>query len=317
MNELSITLTTPSDINGKTYGEYCHWHRLVGEFDRRGHNIQAVCPLASQYRIVDSRPMVGTVFNIKPSQGRYKTVKGVGSAGGDILFLHSYDETNDHFRRVDPFQSQFLHLLGGQFKHLVNTPQAERYTFKDQMWYIAHDTGLPVVPSSAFQEKEDLKDYIRQRGRVIVKPVDGAQGRGVGVLDWEDNELEQTLDGLDMSSAIFQPFMKYRAERQVFFIDGKVVGAVEKANDGAIGKGTHEETRVIPTEFDRSVARTIAKRTGLEIGRVDILYGVEGENDRVILELNGSGSGQFYYKGRRVIADYSKNIVDYCEYKAR
>lgn len=317
MNELSITLTTPSDINGKTYGEYCHWHRLVGEFDRRGHNIQAVCPLASQYRIVDSRPMVDAVFNVKSSQGRFKTVRGAEEARGDILFLHSYDETNDHFGRVDPFQSQFLHLLGGQFRNFVNTPQAERYTFKDQMWYIAHDTGLPIVPTSAFQEKGDLKDYIRQRGRVIVKPVDGAQGRGVAILDWEDKDLDTTLDGLDIPRVIFQPFMDYRAERQVFFIDSQVVGAVEKTNDGMFGKETYEETRVIPTEFDRTVVRTITKRTGLEIGRVDILYGVEGENDRVILELNGSGSGQFYYKGRRVIADYSKNIVDYCEYKAR
>jgi ribosomal protein S6--L-glutamate ligase len=150
--------------------------------------------------------------------------------------------------------------------------------------------GLPVPPTVACQDADSaLEAFHALGGDVVVKPLFGAEGRGL--VRVSDPELAwRTFRTLERMQAVLyvQQFIAHPGwDVRVFVLGGRVVGAIRRhARDGwrtNVAQGGRAEAVSLTVDEERLAVRA-AEAVGTPIAGVDLLPGPGGE--WFVLEVN-------------------------------
>jgi len=150
--------------------------------------------------------------------------------------------------------------------------------------------GIPVPPTVVCENSESaLEAFDALGGDVVVKPIFGAEGRGI--VRVSDPELAlrtfRTLEQLD-AVLYLQAFIDHGGyDDRVLLLDGEVIGGMrrrarEDFRTNISQRGTAEPW--IPEPRDIELARGAAEATGTCLAGVDLVSSSDGR--RMVLEVN-------------------------------
>ncbi len=182
------------------------------------------------------------------------------------------------------FRMDVLHAAEAAGVPVLNPPRAVEACVDK---YLANvrllRAGLPVPETVACQRADDALDaFARLGGDVVVKPLFGAEGRGmVRVSDpelaWRTfRAVEQTGGVLYLQRFVRHPGWDVRA----FVIGGRVVAAMRRTARGDWRTNVAQGGMVEPIELasaERKLAVRAAEAVGAAVVGVDLLPGPAGE----------------------------------------
>ncbi len=167
---------------------------------------------------------------------------------------------------------------------VVNSPKSlecavDKYLTTAKLQY----AGLPVPETIVCEHEDDALEVFEQLGRdVVVKPLFGAEGRGIVRVSDPDlaHRTFRTLMRLD-SVLYLQKFVDHGGfDVRVLVLAGAVVGAIRRrsADDFRtnISRNAIAEKH-LPTEQECHFALRAAETTGAYIAGIDLLYDKSGQ----------------------------------------
>jgi len=182
------------------------------------------------------------------------------------------------------FRMDMLHAAAAAGVLVLNPPRAVEACVDKYLTNVRLlAAGLPVPETVACQRADDaLMAFDRLGGDVVVKPLFGAEGRGmVRVIDpelaWRTfRAIEQTGGVIYLQRFVRHPGWDLRA----FVIGGKVVAAMKRTARGdwrtnVAQGGTAERAELAFSE--RKLAVQAAEAVGTAVAGVDLLPGPGGE----------------------------------------
>jgi RimK family alpha-L-glutamate ligase len=190
------------------------------------------------------------------------------------------------------FRMDVLHRAQANGIRIVNSPAALEACVDKYLATAKLDAaGLPVPPTVVCQDAEAALDAFHALGGdVVVKPLFGAEGRGL--MRVSDPELAwRTFRTLELSQAVLylQQFVRHPGwDLRVFVVGGRVLAAMRRyANDGwrtNVSLGGRAEAVTLNAD-EVKLALAAAAAVGAEVAGVDLLPTPSGE--RIVLEVNG------------------------------
>ena len=153
------------------------------------------------------------------------------------------------------------------------------------------DAGLPV-PKTVVCENSDaaLAAFEQLKGDVVVKPVFGAEGRGIVRVSDPDLAL-RTFRTLERIGAVLylQEFIAHEGfDLRVLVLDGRVLAAMRRRSPHDFRTNVSRQAQaepVAPTERERDWALRASAAVGTRVAGVDILYDRSGAG--YVIEVNG------------------------------
>ncbi len=189
------------------------------------------------------------------------------------------------------FRMDFLHAAVARGLRVVNPPRAVETCVDKYLTNVRlAAAGLPTPPTHVAQRADDAFDaFARLGGDVVIKPVFGAEGRGMQRIS--DRELAwRTFRVLEQSGQLIyqQRFVNHPGhDLRVFVMGGKVRAAMRRTAHGdwrtnVAQGGTTERAELSDNAV--SLALRAAAVVGCEIAGVDLLPGPNGE--LYVIEVN-------------------------------
>jgi glutathione synthase len=189
-------------------------------------------------------------------------------------------------RKDPPFDDTYLHAtqlleLARGRTVLVNDPRGLRDA--NEKLYALH---FPAVtpPTLVTREAARIKAFVREHGgRAVIKPLDGAGGRGVFVLSADDkntNAIIETSTDEGRRAAMVQRYIPEvrQGDRRILLLDGEPLGGILRVPaDDEARSNIHVGGRVVQhalTARDREICATIAPRLradGLAFVGIDVI----------------------------------------------
>lgn len=206
-----------------------------------------------------------------------------------------------------------LALLKSDGKLVVNSPRAiECAVDKSLTTAKLAQAGLPV-PATWVGESSDaaLEGFEKLGGDVVVKPVFGAEGRGIMRVSDPDLAFRtfRTLERLD--AVIYQQqFVPHAGfDIRVLVLDGKILGAMRRDSPhdfrtNVARNGSATQTEVTPEIAGLSLRASAA--IGTRIAGVDLLTAYEGET--YVIELNAVPGWRAFRKATGI--DVAKRLLE-------
>lgn len=150
--------------------------------------------------------------------------------------------------------------------------------------------GLPVPATVTCQDSETaMEAFERLGGDVVVKPLFGAEGRGICRVSDPDLAF-RTFRTLERVGAVLylQEFIRHPGfDVRILILDGEVLGAMKRfsENDFRTNVSRSAQTATYrPTAAEVEMALTATEAVGAKISGVDLLY---DESGRVfVIEVN-------------------------------
>lgn len=119
---------------------------------------------------------------------------------------------------------------------------------------VAVPAELYIETSNLEAQKQVILDFLQTHQTVVVKPVDGAHGKGVftGVTTFEQIvEASRTIEGLSSFSGFLVQQQLKGIDIRVVCVDGKYASAMTRVPATVVGDGTHTVTQLIEQENER------------------------------------------------------------------
>jgi ribosomal protein S6--L-glutamate ligase len=189
------------------------------------------------------------------------------------------------------FRMDVLHAVAARGIPVLNPPRAVETCVDKFLTNVRlSQAGLPTPPTHVAQRADEACEAFERLGRdVVVKPVFGAEGRGMHrvsdrELAWRTfRVLEQTGQLIYQQRFIHHPGYDLR----VFVMGGKIRAAMRRraSNDwrtNVAQGGTTEQAELIPREAELAIRA--AGVVGCPIAGVDLLPGPRGE--LYVIEVN-------------------------------
>jgi hypothetical protein len=255
--------------------------------------------------------------------GAFKTT-GMIKPEGDLWVVYSDGYYLNHRRfgfslRRDYFNAQLdfhqKHLSRGSVSLMVNNPEAEARTLKS--WLATLDfKKTRVIPTYVFRDIDEVYDFQKKEGSIVVKPNWGGASSEVEWLKDEaavrrfQNKLKKRSDR-DLSDYCFQIYCEGDEKRFWFagstFVAGRKYRGLEtpweywneKCRLSAYNKISHQGFAE-----DLAAAEYICKLSGISVGAVDFI-------GHRINEINGCGTVMTTTHKGRVFVDTRPAFVDY------
>jgi glutathione synthase len=201
----------------------------------------------------------------------------------DLRSLHAL------FVRTDPpFDDQYLYvtLLLERVRHdlvIVNDPRGLREA--NEKLYALHFPE--VTPQTLVSTREDdIREFLRQVGTMgVIKPLDGAGGRGVMLLDLADRNFRSIIETITHEGRRFCMVQEYlpavrKGDKRVLLLDGEPLGAILRVpRVDEARSNIHVGGSVEPCELDDDDKRIIAcvaprlRADGLHFVGLDVIGG--------------------------------------------
>ena len=189
------------------------------------------------------------------------------------------------------FRMDVLARMEASGTRVVNSPKSlecavDKYLTTAKL----QSAGLPVPETIVCEHEDDAMEAFEQLGRdVVVKPLFGAEGRGIVRVSDPDlaHRTFRTLMRLD-AVLYLQQFINHGGyDVRVLVLAGSVVGAIRRrsANDFRtnISRNAIAEKH-LPTAQECSYALQAAEATGAYIAGIDLLYDQSG--NCFVIEVN-------------------------------
>lgn len=151
--------------------------------------------------------------------------------------------------------------------------------------------GLPVPPTFVCESSDAaLEAFERLGGDVVVKPIFGAEGRGIVRVSDPDLAL-RTFRTLERLQAVLylQQFVPHEGfDLRVMVLDGRVLAAMRRRSPQDFRTNVSREARpelAEATSRETDWALKAAAAVGARLAGVDILYSRSGEG--YVIEVNG------------------------------
>lgn len=190
------------------------------------------------------------------------------------------------------FRMNLLGQLEARGVQVLNAPRAiecavDKYLTTARL----HDAGLPV-PATVVCETADaaLEAFDALGGDVVVKPLFGAEGRGILRVSDPDLALRvfRTLERLD-AVLYLQQFVEHEGfDTRVMVLDGRVLAGMRRRNphDFRTNVSRHAQAEpVLLTDRQREWALRAAAAIGARLAGVDLLDDRAGNG--YVIEVNG------------------------------
>lgn len=153
------------------------------------------------------------------------------------------------------------------------------------------DAGLPVPETIVCENSEAaLAAFDQLGGDVVVKPVFGAEGRGILRISDRDLALRtfRTLERID-ALLYLQKFVEHEGfDLRVMVLDGRVLAAMRRRSPHDFRTNVSRQAQAEPvdiTDPERDWALKASRAVGTRIAGVDILYDRSGAG--YVIEVNG------------------------------
>ncbi len=190
--------------------------------------------------------------------------------------------------RTDPpfdlqylYATQLLTLAESQGAKVANSGQSMR-DFNEKLAIL--NFSAYTAPTLVTTKAADVKDFLRKKGDIIVKPLDGMGGMGIFRLREDDpniGSILETLMNLDTRTIMAQQYIPeiVAGDKRVLVIDGEPVpfalaripqNGETRGNLAAGGRGVAQPL----SERDREIAEALApelKRRGIVLAGLDII----------------------------------------------
>ncbi|NNU14768.1 cyanophycin synthetase [Parvularcula sp. ZS-1/3] len=139
---------------------------------------------------------------------------------------------------------------------------------------LLRDLGLPVPEQEYARSAKAAVDLAHDIGfPVVVKPVDGNHGRGVGINLRTDDEVREAFDiAAGQGSGVIVESMIEGEDHRILVIDGKLVAAAKRMPAHVVGDGRSTISELI-TEVNKDPRRGAGHEnmlTRLELGKREI-----------------------------------------------
>lgn len=190
------------------------------------------------------------------------------------------------------FRMDCLHALESQGTRIWNPPRSlECAVDKSLTTQRLAAAGLPTPRTIVCEDSETAMAAFQELGGdVVVKPVFGAEGRGI--LRISDPDLAfrsfRTLERLGCVLYL-QEFITHAGnDLRVMVLDGKVLAAMRRSNPTDFRTNVSRSataTACTATETEMAWAIQAAAVTGTRLAGVDILYDLDGNG--YVIEVNG------------------------------
>jgi ribosomal protein S6--L-glutamate ligase len=175
--------------------------------------------------------------------------------------------------------------------HLLNPPRSiecavDKYLTTAKL----HTAGVPVPETIVCEGSDEaMRAFDRLGGDVVVKPIFGAEGRGI--LRVDDPELAlRTFRTIERLQAVLylQEFIDHGGfDDRVLLLEGEVIGGMRRRarEDFRTNISQHGLAEAwSPDDRDIGLARRAATATGAVLAGVDLITDAEGR--RMVLEIN-------------------------------
>jgi ribosomal protein S6--L-glutamate ligase len=153
------------------------------------------------------------------------------------------------------------------------------------------DAGLPTPPTIVCEDSDSaLQAFAELGGDIVVKPIFGAEGRGILRVSDPDLAL-RTFRTLERLGAILylQKFVPHEGyDLRVMVLDGEVLASMRRRSPHDFRTNVSREAQPEPAEIhprERDWALRAAAAVGTRIAGVDILYDRSGTG--YVIEVNG------------------------------
>lgn len=191
------------------------------------------------------------------------------------------------------YRMDSLHRLAAAGVPVLNSPRAiEASVDKYLATCLIEQEGLPVPPTATAESTaEALRAYDLIGPDVVIKPLFGAEGRGI--VRVQDRELArrtfQTLQQLGALIYLQKTVRHPGHDHRVFVLGGRVVGAIRRhAAPGDwrtnVALGGRPEAQSPDPELERLAIRA-AKSVGAKMAGVDLIDDLD-RGERLVLEVN-------------------------------
>lgn len=189
------------------------------------------------------------------------------------------------------FRMDALARLEARGTLVVNSPKSiecavDKYLTTARL--LEHD--LPVPPTAVCQDSETALNCFEQLGGdVVVKPIFGAEGRGICRISDPDLAF-RTFRTLERIGAVLylQQFVRHPGfDIRILVLDGQIIGAMKRfgADDFRTNVARSARTEIhMPTDTERNLALSAASAVDARFAGIDLLY---DDSDRCyVLEVN-------------------------------
>ncbi len=228
-------------------------------------------------------------------------------------------------RKDPPFDREYLYatLLLEQVRNrtvLVNDPRGIRDA--NEKLYTLHFSRF-APRSTVTADRDRILSFVDEvGGKAVIKPLDGAGGAGVLLLERGDRNVRSIIDLLTSEGRNLIMLQEYlpavrQGDKRVLVLDGEPLGAINRvprADD--LRSNIHVGGMVVPTEIteeERTVIESIAPRL-----RVDglIFVGLDMIGGK-LTEINVTSPTGIQELSRHVGRDVASDVIAWVERRAR
>ncbi len=206
----------------------------------------------------------------------------------DVLstFDATLDELDVLFLRKDPpVNVNYLHAtqlveLGARRAFCINSPAGLRDA-NEKLFALRFPELIPRTLVS--RNLPQLRSFVREVGRVVLKPIDGFAGRGVVTTDPTDRNLNSLLEmmtGQESEAIIAQVFIpeSSRGDKRIILLNGEPLGAILRVpaegewrcNMATGGRAVRTSLSERDGEICRRIGPELVKR-GLYLAGIDVI----------------------------------------------
>jgi len=266
----------------------------------------------------------GRVRAFKRQKGGTFENVGMIEPVGDLWMVYSDGYYLNHRRfgfrlRRDYFKAQLdfhqKHLSRGSVPLMLNNPESEARTLKS--WFATLNfKKTRVIPTYLFTNIDEVHDFLKKKGSIVVKPIWGGASTEVEWLTDEAavrkfyNRLKKHSDR-DLSDYCFQVYCQ-GDEKRLWFVGGEFVGGRkfrgretpwqdwnEKCRISAYNKITHQGFAE-----DLAAAQHLRQLAGIDVGAIDFI-------GHQINEINGCGTVMTTIHNRKVYVDTRPAFIEH------
>jgi glutathione synthase len=143
-----------------------------------------------------------------------------------------------------------------------------------------------IAPTLVSADKEQIRGFLQQQQRIVLKPLNGKGGEGIFVIDLSDKNFSSTVEQLTNYGArpimaqTYIPEIETEGDKRIILVNGEIAGALlrkpsasdHRANMAA--GGTFASTEI--TAAERRVAETLKPfciEQGIVLAGIDLIGG--------------------------------------------
>ncbi len=226
-------------------------------------------------------------------------------------------------RKDPPFDAEYLYVtlmlekLRGRTL-VVNDPRGLRDA-NEKLYTLHFSRHMPRTLVTT--DRERVHRFVAELGVAVVKPLDGAGGSGVMVVDRGDRNARSIVDYITHEGtrhAMVQEFLPAvrQGDKRVLVLDGVILGAINRiAREDDVRSNIHAGGRVEPCELtavERAVVADMAPRLAAD-GLVFVGLDFIGER---LTEVNVTSPTGIQELSRHLGRDAAEDVIRWIERRA-